>query len=952
MERQLSHYTIISKIGEGGMGTVYRAIDTRLNRPVAIKMLRAPAGAWSDRQRRFVHEAQSASALNHPNIVGIYEFDSVGGEDFLAMEYVEGESLATLVREPSIPIARVVDYGLQIASALEAAHQAGIIHRDVKPANILVTRSGLVKVLDFGLAKLVATGPTAAYAPTEAAAPLTVAGVIVGTAAYMSPEQANGKPVGAPTDVFAVGAVLYEMLTGRRAFQGESPLSIMAAVVHDTPTPLREVRPDTPASLEHIVSRCLEKDPQKRYASAHELKADLETCKASLAGSTTTRRLTRPAVAALVVAMLLLAAAVTWLVARNARIRWARNVAVPEIESLVARGQSDAAFRLLRQVADVIPDDPQLGRLRNDVTDPVQLATDPPGAAVYTRGYLDVGDEWLPLGNSPLNNVLVPFGFRRWRLVKDGYETRETSSGPRVPVITLHTSADTPPGMVLVPGQGPSAVPPPAPLSDFWLDRYEVTNAQFKAFVDAGGYTNVAYWKQPFVKGAMAISWAEGMRLLRDATGRPGPSHWELSTYPEGQADLPVTGVSWYEAAAYAEYAGKSLPTYFHWRQAAAQGIFSDILLRSNFSGKGLAKVGQYDGLGAYGTFDMAGNAKEWCLNAAGTRRFILGGGWNEQSYMFTDIDAQDPFAREATYGFRCAKYSGALPASLSAPVENDARDYRKEQPVNNDTFKIFASLYAYDRTPLNATVEHLPDDSPYWRREKITIDAAYANERIPAHLFLPRNAVAPFQTVVFFPPGSAFAMRSSAYLDTRQIQFLVQSGRAVLYPEYRGSFDRWVDIRGTQELRDLTIQWSKDFSRCVDYLASRSDIDSARLGFYGISTGAVAAPLLLANDQRMKVAILLGGAFPVNREPPEVDPINFAPRVTVPVLMLNGRYDFVEPVETSQNPMFAFLGTAADRKRHVVYETGHAITTVQPMIKDVLDWLDTYLGPVRTSGS
>lgn len=201
------------------------------------------------------------------------------------------------------------------------------------------------------------------------------------------------------------------------------------------------------------------------------------------------------------------------------------------------------------------------------------------------------------------------------------------------------------------------------------------------------------------------------------------------------------------------------------------------------------------------------------------------------------------------------------------------------------------------------------------------------------------------FRTVIFFPPGSAYVTRTNAYLDTRQVQFLIQSGRAVLYPIYRGTFDRWVEVRGASEDRDLTIQDAKDFSRMVDYLETRTDIDRNRLAYFGNSSGAVIAPLILAIDQRMKAAALVGGAFPVVPMPPEVDPINFAPRVKTPLLMLNGRYDFVEPVKAAQEPMFRMLGTRPEDKRHMIFETGHAIVTVQPLIKEILDWFDRYLG-------
>ena len=940
---------IVAKIGEGGMGAVYRAIDTRLNRIVAIKVLHPQTSADPDSQRRFLHEAQSASALNHPNIVSIFEIDRAAGVDFIAMEFIDGRPLDSLVADGPLPIPQIVDYAIQTAGALAAAHEAGIIHRDVKPANIFVSRSGHIKVLDFGLAKAMHSPSVESGAQTQSATPATASGVVVGTAAYMSPEQAEGQPLDARTDVFAFGAFLYELLTGRRAFEGRSVLSTMAAVVYEQPVPIRELRSGVPEGLQHIVSRCLEKDPANRYQSAAELAAELRALHLPGSGAIARHRaFGAPVLVALVVVVIAAAAAVTMLLVRNSRAKWARNVALPEVEALVNRGQPDQAYRLLKQVQQIIPDDPQLTRIVNNVTDPSALLTIPDGAEVSTKFYMEPGGEWIRVGTTPLQDALVPFGYRRWQVTKEGYETRELASGPRLPAVALTRKGEAPLGMVLVPASAVSTVTLPTPVEDFWIDRYEVTNREFKAFVDAGGYTRREYWKQPFAENGREIPWTSAMQRFRDATGRPGPAGWELSTYPESQADYPVTGVSWYEAAAYAEYSGKSLPTYYHWYQAAALGIYSEILQLSNFSGKGIARVGEYQGLGAFGTYDMAGNAKEWCFNSTGSRRYILGGAWNEPSYMFTDRDAQSPFDRKPNYGFRCAKYLKPLGPQLVASVDRADRDYTKERPVSDDTFKVFQSLYAYDRGPLHATVEALEDDSPLWRREKVTVDAAYGNERVPALLFVPRNGRPPFQTVVFFPPGSAFVTRSTAYLDTRQVQFLIQSGRAVLYPIYRGTFDRWVDVKGESDDRDLTIQDAKDFSRMVDYLQTRTDIDSTRLAYFGNSSGAVMAAMILGIDHRVKAAALVGGAFPTRPMPPEVDPINFAPRVTTPILMLNGRYDFVEPVETSQRPMFQMLGTRAEDKRHMIFETGHAIVTVQPLIKEILDWFDTYLGPVN----
>ncbi|MDZ4796521.1 MAG: SUMF1/EgtB/PvdO family nonheme iron enzyme [Bryobacteraceae bacterium] len=199
-------------------------------------------------------------------------------------------------------------------------------------------------------------------------------------------------------------------------------------------------------------------------------------------------------------------------------------------------------------------------------------------------------------------------------------------------------------------------------MPDFFLDKFEVTNSQFQQFVSAGGYRDQKYWRHPFVRNGQAVPVDEALASFRDATGRPGPASWELGTFAKNTAEHPVSGVSWFEATACCEYAGKSLPTLHHWWRAAGVGIFSEILLFSNFGSGGTAPVGSFAGIGPFGTFDMAGNVKEWSSNATGDRRALLGGGWNEHNYRFMDRDAQDPFLRSATSGVRCA-ISFARPA-------------------------------------------------------------------------------------------------------------------------------------------------------------------------------------------------------------------------------------------------------------------------------------------------
>jgi serine/threonine protein kinase len=273
--RTLSHYTILEKLGEGGMGVVYKAQDTHLDRLVAIKVLPPARVADAERKRRFVREAKAASALNHPNIITIYDIDASAGVDFIAMEYVSGRTLAQLITRKGIPQGEVLKYGIQIADALTVAHAAGIVHRDLKPGNIMVTDKGLVKVLDFGLAKLTERVADE-EAPTETFQVETEEGAIVGTVAYMSPEQAQGRKVDARSDLFSFGAVLYEMVSGHKAFQGDTKMSTLAAIIRDEQRPLSG---DVPRDLERIIARCLRKDPERRFQHMDDVKIALQDFK-------------------------------------------------------------------------------------------------------------------------------------------------------------------------------------------------------------------------------------------------------------------------------------------------------------------------------------------------------------------------------------------------------------------------------------------------------------------------------------------------------------------------------------------------------------------------------------------------------------------------------------------------------------------------------------------------
>jgi len=277
--KQVAHFEITGKLGEGGMGVVYEAIDCHLDRHIALKILPPEKVANPARKLRFIQEAKAASALNHPNIITIYDISAADGVDYIAMELVPGRTLEDLLAKRRLKIPETLKYAVQIADALAAAHAAGIVHRDLKPANVMVTESGLVKVLDFGLAKLTDESEVSESDATRTEHAVTEDGTVVGSAAYMSPEQAEGRKVDARSDIFSFGLVLYEMLSGKRAFRAETRMATMAAVLNKEPSPLGEIAPGLPRELERIVARCLRKDLARRSQSMAEIKIALEELK-------------------------------------------------------------------------------------------------------------------------------------------------------------------------------------------------------------------------------------------------------------------------------------------------------------------------------------------------------------------------------------------------------------------------------------------------------------------------------------------------------------------------------------------------------------------------------------------------------------------------------------------------------------------------------------------------
>ena len=593
------------------------------------------------------------------------------------------------------------------------------------------------------------------------------------------------------------------------------------------------------------------------------------------------------------------------------------------------------------------------------------------GANVSFRFYQDTLETWYELGVTPVTDVRLPYAYLQLKF-ESGGEEHTTWTHPYYILEGSNKFILPPPGTKEPSAQYVQKMGAKSRLSfpgldhldhvefaPFELAKKEVTNQEYLEFVQAGGYTQDSLWNCPTIIHGEEWSCERLRAAMLDKSGKPGPATWSYSKPLRGQEQHPVSGVSWYEADAYARWRGQSLPTVHQWASSASLSGASRFVPKSNFSKNQLQDVGDSSSLNPQGLFDMAGNVREWVHNkASGEERAILGGCYLDDDYSFNDYSSQHAMDRSSGNGFRVARMldRGVSYAESFSPVFVETRDFRASPKISDDVFDIYRAEFDNYHKPLRPVVSRAKVPSAgsvvVERVELADIDEG-SGEVLPLYVFYDSLQPPPYKPVVFFPGSGAIHMtNTSVMLKNRaaDLDYLYANGYALIHPIYTSTYEKEDELKSdypevTEFYTDHVLAWGKEYKKTLDYVFSRDDLLSDAVSYYGVSWGGFMANILLAIDDRIEAAVLNVAGLCFQASEPEVEAHNFTQRVTCPVLMLNGKYDVFFPLETSQKPMFEFLATPEADKRHYVFPSGHYVPR-DSLVKEHLGWLDTYTKP------
>ena len=674
------------------------------------------------------------------------------------------------------------------------------------------------------------------------------------------------------------------------------------------------------------------------------------------------------AVAALVVVAIVLAALQ---VQRVTEKRNELSAAIVDAKALLAKDSYQAAYFKLAPFLH--ERNIELDALFEKILLPVSVHTEPSGIAVAYR-YPSPDAEWKSLGVTPITNLKLPRGHYKLRI---GDDVRMDATNPGVTlnsagraqrVITLPVEP-APDGMVFIPGGeyrlGAWGFVNDLDLGGFFIDRLEVSNRDYRDFVAAGGYQDAAFWQELIDTSAGKLTWKIIQDEFIDLTGRPGPSHWELGSYPPGEQALPLVGISWYEANAYLKFRDKTLPGVHHWLRAALGPMewkypfAPELVPRSNVGSSKLLAVDRQCDAEVNGTCDMIGNAAEWTTLDSYGSKAVIGASFRDPAWAYNFPQPRDPMQRLDTTGFRGMRAStDTITEPLpDFPLFNDFSDSIRQ--VSDEMFAGMKLSFDYTVGTLNAANVTVVSEVVFenWTRREVLIPTGRPDDPMPVFLFIPRSNNPPYQSAIYLPPADSWSpgFRSdSVAIENYQIDFVPRSGRVLIWPVYSGSHERYDNYHADSgpERVSLALERNRrvrdEVGRVIDYLESNKEFDGSKVALMALSFGATLAPFILSTEPRISTAIVYSAGIappiPIFANP-QNDPNVFWARVRQPTLLINGRYDPIRPHEFVLGPLFDLLATPSDSKKLILYESGHWPLPRYLMMRDSLDWLDQYLG-------
>jgi dienelactone hydrolase len=643
------------------------------------------------------------------------------------------------------------------------------------------------------------------------------------------------------------------------------------------------------------------------------------------------------------------------------------DVKLPEIIKSYEDNDLVSVYRETKKLLDEQNENPIVKSYFDKVTEKVSIYSEPVNVQVSFKVTADSTEIWESIGSTPLEEIQLPYAHVSLKLTLDGKEYTENThpyylkNGSNVFVLPKSSNIQAN-HQIFVGGSKNLSFPgidhlPNVKIGPYSMARFEVTNKEFKSFVDAGGYENEEYWDFPVVVDGRELSFKSISPELTDKFGKAGPSNWSYGNFPEGQENFPVTGICWYEARAYAAFKKMSLPNLYQWANAALLGSASEFVPKSNFSKNQLVAVGSLENKNPYNISDIAGNVREWVINSVDDenhKKAILGGSYTDDPYFFNDFYGQNALDRSIGNGLRLVQNLEEQGEVIEEPIDEiaiETRDFLIEKKVSDDVFEIFKAQFDYKDLALNTEIIDVPITKGTCKVERFEVSSAYEeNGKLPGYVFYDSTQTKPLKPIIYFPGSSAIHLTNTDLMlrkNLTKFNYLLKEGYAVFLPIYLSTYERADELKSdypneSESYKDHVIKWGKDYKRTIDYIESREDMDISALSYFGVSWGGFMSNILLAIDDRVQNSVLYVAGLCFQRSKNEVEGFHYTSRVTIPVLMLNGKYDQFFPLETSQIPMFKLLGTKEEDKKHYVFETGHFVPK-EELIKEHLGWLKRY---------